>query len=127
MDVARAKIFGTEQEVWDASVLLAMAEYLDGDKMKGSEAEACEATMKACIPKVSRVEVLTSNNGFVFWDDVEVEFKLIDDCQTLQIMPKRRSEITKDLHSPKYRQRVKPGKKPKGPSLEDMLKEAENE
>jgi hypothetical protein len=93
--------------------------------MKGTEAEACELSMQACIPKVTRLTVV-HNDEVVFegWD-MDLQFSLQDECQTLKIFtakkPKKRSEVTKDLHTPKYRQRVKPGKKPKGPSIEDML------
>jgi hypothetical protein len=101
--------------------------------MKGTEAEACEATMQACIPKVTRVVLVPCDGvqkALEIWD-VDIKFSLQDDCRTLKIFtskkPKKRSDVAKDLHTPKYRQRVKPDKKknPKGPSLEDMLKEQE--
>jgi hypothetical protein len=96
--------------------------------MKGTEAEACELSMQACIPKVTRLVVVPEEGPtFEVWN-TELKFSLQDECQTLKIFtakkPKRRSEITKDLHTPKYRQRVIPpkkGKKPKGISMEEML------
>ena len=98
--------------------------------MKGSEAEACEATMKACIPKVTKLVVVDDDGENIeFLNLSKIVFSLQDDCRTLKIFtdkaPRKRSDIAKDLHTPKYRQRVKPGKKPKGPSLEEMLDEAE--
>lgn len=98
--------------------------------MKGTEAEACELSMQACIPKVTRVVLCPPNCiPSIELRDVELKFSLQDDCTTLKIFtsPRKRSDVAKDLHTPKYRQRVKPDKKktPKGPSLEDMLKEQE--
>lgn len=97
--------------------------------MKGTEAEACELSMQACIPKVTRLVIIPEEGPtFEVWN-TSLKFALQDDCQTLKIFtaPKKRSDFAKDLHTPKYRQRVKPDKKktPKGPSLEDMLKEQE--
>jgi hypothetical protein len=85
--------------------------------MKGTEAEACEHTIRACLPKVTRLVVVPSEGPtFEVWN-TKLDFSLQDDCQTLKIFttPKKRSEITKDLHTPKYRQRVVEDKKKKKP------------
>jgi hypothetical protein len=71
--------------------------------------------MQACIPKVETLVVVHGAEIVFQRGKVDLEFRLHDDCKTLEIYTskelKRRSDVTKDLHSPKYRQRVKPGKK----------------
>jgi hypothetical protein len=98
--------------------------------MRGTEAEACEATMQACIPKVTRLTVVDGKRKarvLELWN-VDLEFSLQDDCRTLKIFanaPKKRSDIAKDLGTKKYRQRVVPDKrkKPGGKTLEEILRE----
>lgn len=83
--------------------------------MKGTEAEACQITMQACIPKVTRLVVVPEiGPTFEVWNS-EIEFSMQDECRTLKIFTKskKRSDIAKDLHTPKYRQRVVEDKKKK--------------
>jgi hypothetical protein len=96
--------------------------------MKGTEAEACELTMQACILKVGKV--IIEADGEIVWQqgNVDLTFELLEECCALKLKTRKRSKITKDLHSPKYRQRVKPDKKKqdKGKSLEEILEEADD-
>lgn len=95
--------------------------------MKGTEAEACTATMQACIPKVTRLVLIHHDERTTEAWNVDVKFELQDNCQTLKIFtkPKKRSDIAKDLGTSKYRQRVVPDKrkKKKEYTKEDYLKE----
>lgn len=90
--------------------------------MKGTEASACEATMQACIPKVTRVTLVQPDGKCLEILNVGLTISLQDDCQTLKIFTKKRSPEAKDLGTKKYRQRVVPNKKKKE-KKKDHLKE----
>jgi hypothetical protein len=83
--------------------------------MRGTEAEACEAVLKACVPKVTRLTVVSDEGRALELWDVDMTFSLQDDCRTLKIFTKKRSDEAKDLGTKKYRQRVIPDKRRKKP------------
>lgn len=56
----------------------------------GSEAAALEATIEACLTKVTRLTVVPPDDTAMEWRSVDLDISLQDDCRTLKIFLRKR-------------------------------------